>query len=321
MKNVVTIGGGNGMPTTVVALKKFIDNINLSVVVGMSDSGGSSTGKLRKELGVLPPGDIMRAILSVSKYDYHFLKQIFYKNRFSDSGNLTNHNIGNIFLTFAAQYSDFMTAVRAFEQALESVATVYPTTLEKSNLLAELQNGDIIFGEADIDEPKYDNNIKIKKVWLEKENEKESPAIYVDTKKVLGKADYIFLGPGDLYTSVIATILPKGFKEALQKSKAKLIYVFGNAYHLTGETGPTEFSEAVLTLEKYIGRKLDYIIYNNHILNKEEKEKYKERGWELIGYDKENLLDHNVLECDYERIGGGLCPDKLANSLKEIMGL
>ena len=76
MKNVVTIGGGNGMPTTVNALKKFISDISLSVVVGMSDSGGSSTGKLRKELGVLPPGDIMRAILSVSKYDYHFLKQI-----------------------------------------------------------------------------------------------------------------------------------------------------------------------------------------------------------------------------------------------------
>jgi len=76
-----------------------------------------------------------------------------------------------------------------------------------------------------------------------------------------------------------------------------------------------------LILEKYLGRKLDYVIYNNHILNKEEKENYKERGWELIEYDKENLVDHNILECDYERVGGGLCPDKLANSLKDIMGL
>jgi len=90
---------------------------------------------------------------------------------------------------------------------------------------------------------------------------------------------------------------------------------------LDGETGPTKFSEAVLILEKYLGRKLDYVIYNNHILNKEEKENYKERGWELIEYDKENLVDHNILECDYERVGGGLCPDKLANSLKDIMGL
>ena len=321
MKNVVTIGGGNGMPTTVNALKKNIAKINLSVVVGMSDSGGSSTGKLRKELGVLPPGDIMRAILSVSKYDYIFLKQIFYKNRFQNVGKLSDHNIGNLFLTFSAQYGDFMTAVRAFEQALEAVARVYPTTLEKCNLVAELENGDIIFGEADIDEPKYDKNFKIKRVWLEKENEKEVPVIYLGAKKALEKADYIFLGPGDLYTSVIATILPQGFSETLKKSKAKLIYVFGNAFHVEGETGPTTFSEAVLTLEKYIGRKLDAVIYNNHILNNEEIKKYLERGWGLINYDKENLKDHNVIECDYERAGGGLCPDKLSVSLKEIMNL
>jgi len=309
------------MSTTVNALKRFISDISLSVIVGMSDSGGSSTGKLRKELGVLPPGDIVRAILSVSKYDYYFLKQIFYKNRFFDSGKLTNHNIGNLFLTFTAQYSDFMIAVRAFEQALEAVAKVYPTTLEKCNLVAELENGDIIFGEADIDEPKYDKKLKIKKIWLEKENEKESPVIYLGAKEALKKADYIFFGPGDLYTSVIATILPQGFSETLKKSKAKLIYVFGNAFHIEGETGPTTFSEAVLTLEKYIGRKLDAVIYNNHVLNNKEIEKYLERGWGLIKYDKENLPEHNIVECDYERVGGGLCPDKLSVSLKEIMDL
>ena len=320
MKNIVTIAGGNGSAISITALKRFIPDISLSAIVCMSDSG-SSSGRLRKELGVYPPGDILRAVLAMSFYDYNLLKDIFNKTRFENAGKLDKHSLGNIFLSLSEKYSSFMDGVEALKQAVNAVGEVYPTTLEKNNLVAELENGDIIFGEGNICEPSYDRNIKIKKVWLEKENEKESPIIYPETKEAVAKADYIFLGPGDLYTSVIATILPKGFKESLQKSKAKLIYVFGNAYHLTGETGPTEFSEAVLTLEKYIGKKLDYIIYNNHVLNKEEKEKYKERGWELINYDKENLSEHNILECDYERTGGGLCPDKLAVSLKEIIGL
>ncbi|PIZ96211.1 MAG: hypothetical protein COX80_01980 [Candidatus Magasanikbacteria bacterium CG_4_10_14_0_2_um_filter_33_14] len=320
MKNVVTIGGGNGTAITVNALKKFISQINLSVVVGMSDSGGSS-GRLRKEFGVLPPGDIMRAVLSLSPYDYLLLKKIFYKNRFNNLEKLEGHNLGNLFLTLTSQYGDFMSALRAFEQSVESMAHVYPNTLEINNLVAELENGDIIFGENEIDEPNYDRDLKIKKVWSEKENSKESPEIYVETKQALEKADYIFLGPGDLYTSIIATTLPKGFKETIEKSKAKIIYIFGNIRHLDGETGPKTFSEAVLALESYLGRKIDLVIYDNHKLNQDEKKKYKIRGWELVPCDKENLLDNEIWEVDFEKAGGGLAPDKLVEPFGKIMGL
>lgn len=321
MKNVVTIGGGNGTAFAVNSLKGFIPDIALSSVVSMSDSGGRSTIRLRKELGVLPPGDIMRAILSLSVYDYSLLKNIFYKNRFAEPDKLSGHNLGNLFLTFLSQYSDFISAVRAFEQAVEAVGKVYPTTLEINNLLAELENGEIIFGEADIDEPKYDKNIKIKKVWLEKENSKEAPAIYPEVIGIVEKADYIFFGPGDLCTSIIATILPTGFKEALAKSKAKLVYIFGNIRHRDGETGPKTFSESVLTLEKYIGKKLDLVIYDNHKLSSEEEKNYLEHGWELISCDKENLLDTQVLECDYEKDGGGLSPEKLSKYLGDLMSV
>lgn len=320
MKNVVTIGGGNGTAITVNALKKFISDINLSVVVGMSDSGSSSC-RLRKEFGVLPPGDIMRAVLSLSPYDYLLLKRIFYKNRFNNLEKLEGHNLGNLFLTFISRYSDFVTALRALEQSVEAMAHVYPNTLESNNLVAELENGDIVFGEHEIDEPKYDKNLQIKKVWLETEKAKDSPEIYLETKQALENADYIFLGPGDLYTSIIATTLPKGFKEALEKSKAKIIYIFGNIRHLDGETGPKTFSESVLALESYLGRKIDLVIYDNHSLNAQEKEKYKTRGWELVPCDKENLPEHEILEVDFEKTGGGLESEKLVEPFGKIMGL
>ncbi|MDD2656757.1 MAG: YvcK family protein [Patescibacteria group bacterium] len=320
MKNVVTIAGGNGSAISITALKRFIPDISLSSIVCMSDSG-SSSGRLRKELGVYPPGDMLRAVLAMSPYDYNLLKDIFNKTRFENVGKLDKHSLGNIFLSLSEKYSSFMDGVEALKQAVKAVGEVYPTTLEKNNLVAELENGEIIFGEGNICEPSYDRNIKIKKVWLEKENEKESPIIYSAAKVALEKADYIFLGPGDLYTSIIATILPEGFKEVLQKTSAKLVYIFGNAIHSGGETGPTKFSEAVFTLEKYVGRKFDIVVYDNHTLNNEELANYKERGWKLIEYDKENLVDHNILEIDYEKVGGGLCSDKLSVSLKEIMDL
>lgn len=320
MKNVVTIAGGNGSAISITALKRFIPNISLSSIVCMSDSG-SSTGRLRKELGVYPPGDILRAVLAMSSYDYNLLKEIFNKTRFENVGKLDKHNLGNIFLALSEKYSSFMDGLEALKQAVNVQGEVYPATLEKNNLLAELENGEIVFGEGNICAPSYDRKIKIKKVWLEKENSKESPVIYSSAQLALKKADYIFFGPGDLYTSIIATILPEGFKEILQNTSAKLVYIFGNAIHADGETGPTNFSEAVLILENYIGRKFDFVIYDNHVLNSVELANYKERGWELINYDKENLADHNILEFDYERFGGGLCPDKLSVSLKEIIGL
>ncbi|MFA7315038.1 MAG: uridine diphosphate-N-acetylglucosamine-binding protein YvcK [Candidatus Magasanikbacteria bacterium] len=319
MKNVVTIGGGNGSSLTLNALKRFVTEINLSAIVSVSDSGGSS-GRLREEFGVLPPGDILRCILALSKYDFFVLKQIFNKNRFSTGKKMVGHNLGNLILTLMQNYEgDFVQAIRSLEEVVESQGKVYPITLEKNDLIAELENGDIICGETNIDKPIYNRELKIKKVWLETLDAKKQPKIFNESKEVLLSADYIFFGPGDLFTSIIVNTLVEDFSEIMKLSKAKLIYIFGNAHHTDGETGPTTFSDSVLTLEKYVGKKMDFIIYNNHILNKQEEKKYQERGWELIECDKENLKGHNIVECDYERPGGGLCPDKLANSLEVIM--
>jgi len=313
-KSIVVIGGGNGSAITLNAIKPFVNKFNINAVVSVSDSGGSS-GKLRKEFEVLPPGDILRAILALSPYDYPTLKKIFHRNRFTATGKLQKHNLGNMFLVWAEQYSgDYLKALRSLEDAVEAVGHVYPATTDQTNLVAELSNGKKIFGETKIDLPNYDRKLKIKKVWLE-----PGGKIFKLSKQTIEKADYILMGPGSLYTSVVAALLPEGIKEALTKSKAKLIYVMGNAFEKEGETGPTKMSEFVHELQSYLPRKIDAIIYNNHVLTSESKKNYQKRNWQLFAVDLENLKDYKVIAGDYERTGGGLCPDRLGKVLSKII--
>jgi len=314
MKKIVVVGGGNGTAISLNAIKKIDKDLEISAVVSMSDSGGS-TGRLRKEFDTLPPGDVMRAILAMSPYHYPLLKKIFYRNRFEGVGKLDKHNLGNLFLVLTEKYnSDYIQSIRALEQSVDAVGKVYPVTLNKTDLVAELDNNDVVKGEAELDEPEYDKSLRIKKVWLE-----PKAKIYEDAKKVLKDADYIIFGPGSLYTSIVATTLAKGFKEAIESAHAKLIYVSGNARHINGETGPKVLSEAVQELENYLPRKLDMVVYNNHNLNTKEKEFYNSRGWEIVPCDEENLSDTKVLQGDFERNGGGLCDEKLSKILKEVL--
>ncbi len=311
-KKIVVIGGGNGSAVCLEGLKKYADNFDISAVISMSDSGGSS-GKLRKEFNTLPPGDIMRAVLSLSKYDYKMLRQIFYKPRFKGVGKLDSHNLGNLFLTLISQYSrNFLHALEALSQSVEAKGNVYPVTLENINLVAELDNGKIIKTEAFIDNPVYNRGWKIKRVWLE-----PRAKAYPKAVAAIKEADIIILSPGSLYTSLVATLLPKGVKEAIKKSKAKIIYVAGNAYRLDGETGPEKLSEMIIQLEQYLPRQIDLVIYNNHKLNKKQKEFYKQKKWGVFKFDKENLKGKTIKAFDLEASDSLLDPVKLAKVLKK----
>ncbi|MBI2037918.1 MAG: YvcK family protein [Candidatus Magasanikbacteria bacterium] len=311
-KKVVVIGGGNGSAVCLEGLKKYAGIFDISAVISMSDSGGSS-GKLRKEFNTLPPGDIMRAVLSLSKYDYKMLRQIFYKPRFKGVGKLDSHNLGNLFLTLISQYSrNFLHALEALSQSVEAKGRVYPVTLENINLVAELDNGKIIKTEAFIDNPVYNRGWKIKRVWLEPRAQ-----AYPKAATVIKEADIIVLSPGSLYTSLVATLLPDGIKEAIAKSKAKIIYVSGNAYRLDGETGPEKLSEMIIQLEKYLPRVIDLVIYNNHKLNKKQKSFYKEKKWGVFKFDRENLKGKTIKALDLEASDSLLDPVKLAKVLKK----
>ncbi len=313
-KKVVVIGGGNGSAIVLCALKKFIDQLDLSAVISMSDSGGSS-GKLRREFKTLPPGDIMRAALAMSPYDYHLLKQIFYRNRFDGLGRLDQHNLGNLFIILSEQYEgDFIRALRALEQAVEAVGKVYPVTLGVTDLAAELSSGMIIKTEAALDKPQYDRSLKIKKVWLEPER-----TVYAEAERAIKEADYIILSPGDLYTSVIATLLPNGVQIAIQESAAQLVYIAGNALHADGETGPERLSDIVKQLENHLPRSLDLIIYNNVRLNGQQKKLYQEKKWIVFEKDVENIKNRKVIGVDFEKLAGGLSPEKLAKTLQKLI--
>lgn len=314
MKHVVVVGGGNGTAVSLGALKRHIDQFTISAVISMMDSGGSS-GRLRKELGVLPTGDILRGILALSQYDYAPLRPLFYEARFEEAGKLTGHNLGNLFLALAGQYAgSFPDAINALQQALQCAGNVFPVTLNDSQLIAELVDGTEMIGEAAIDRPPT-ASAAIKKVRLAPEAQ-----LYAPVRQVLLSADYIVFGPGSLYTSLIPNLLTSGFTEALQESKAKLVYVLGLAYENNGEKGPTSMGELALTLEQYLPRKLDMIIYNTHELTAKERANYTLEHWSESGRDIEKVAEErSLIGHDFERDGGGLSKEKLAEAFQKYL--
>lgn len=313
-KKVVVMGGGNGSAISINAVKNFGDKVKISAVVSTSDSNGSS-GLLRKEFKTLPPGDVMRAILAMSPYNYDILKKIFYKNRFSGCKKLDKHDLGNLFLVLAEKYTkDYMSAVRAFEQVVDALGHVYPNSLQQSDLVAEFKNGRIVKTEGKIDRPDKNVASRINRVWLE-----PKVRAYPEAVKAIKEADVIIMGPGSLYCSIVATLLPVGIQEAIKQSKAKLVYVCGNAYEKIGENGPTKLSEFVNELQVYLPRKIDLVIFDSAELDLKQKQHYKEKKWALIENDSQNILDYKVIAGNFERITGGLCPFKLSKILNKII--
>lgn len=313
-RRIAIIAGGDGSAKTICALKPYVNEYALSVIVPMSDSGKSS-GALRREFGVLPPGDILRAILALSSIEYTTLKQIFHTVRFTDAEKLDAHNLGNLFLTFASQYTgNFLNGLTALHQAVQALGTAYPVTIESSDLCVELSNGDIVKGEAEIDRPSWIRSIRIVRAWLE-----PAPHIFDGARTALEEADVILFGPGSLYTSVIATLLAHGVSEAIQKSRATLIDIVGNAFETIGETGPDSLSESADELNLYLPRKTDVVLYNNHPLTEEEKKMYALRGWTPLLLDPEKIIEQQVVGANFEKEGGGLDPEKLGEAIRRLL--
>lgn len=320
---VVVVGGGNGSAIVLEALKKYFDRLEISAVVSISDSAGSS-GELRRKFKLPPPGDILRAVLGLSPYDYRMLKKIFYGNRFLHLKNfkvkgairgLKGHNLGNLFLMLLANAEkDYVSAIKALEFAVEAKGHVYPVALAQTDLCVSLTNGQVIKTEGAIDRPKYNKKLKIKQAFL-----KPQVKIYLEAKNVLEKADVIIFSPGSLYCSVIAALLPAGVDSAINKSKAKLIYIPGDAYEIKGETGPEKLSEFVSQIEQYLPRALDVVMYNNCKLSPRLKARYQEKGWVQFAKDIENVKTKKLIGADFEKSVGGLSSEKLAPFLKKVI--
>lgn len=262
LKKIVCFGGGSAMPTVVLEpLRKYPAQI--ASVTSMTDDGGS-TGWLRREFGVHAMGDIRRHILAFS--DAPEWKKKMWNFRFGseefEDGH-KGHSFANVFMAGLEKN------MKSYEEVLEECCRFMemdkkykplPATLSKMTLCAELENGEVVEGESEIDVPKkHDADIKIKKIFL-----KPSAKAYKNALAEIEKADALVFGPGDLYSSILPCLLPAGMKSAISKSKAKKILVC-NIFNKKGETNGFLVEDFASEVEKYIGTELDYVLYNKNI--------------------------------------------------------
>ncbi|MDD2487816.1 MAG: YvcK family protein [Candidatus Gracilibacteria bacterium] len=264
--NITTIGGGTGTYNLLYGLKNN-QNLNIAAIVNVSDSGGS-TGELRDEFGILPPGDIRRAIVAMSQ-DTGIVRKLF-EYRFKES-KLKGHTIGNLLLTALADISgDFEEGINILSEMFHVNGKVIPVSKDNIELGVTLENGKKIIGEKNIDKPLHDGTLAIKDAFL-----LGGGALNPKAKEAIQNSDYIIIGPGDLYTSIVPNLLTEGIKEAMASSNAKIIYVC-NIMTKYGETHNFEVKDFVDVVEKYIGiNRIDYVLVNNGYISDELILKYK----------------------------------------------
>lgn len=316
-EKIVVIGGGTGVYTVLTGLRPHFDN--LTAVVTMADDGGS-TGVLREEFGILPPGDVRRALVALSTSDNRTLSELF-SYRFKEGIGLTGHNFGNLMLTALERLTgNFETAINEAGKILMTKGTVIPVTMEHSKLYAELENGDVVQGETNIDIPKHDGHLRIEKVWLDPDVKINSNA-----RKAILNADAVILCPGDIYTSLMPNLLVKGMKEALKKTRGKVIY-FTNLMTKFGETNHFRASDFVKAVSQYLGSEvLDYVVVNNTKPNPHRLSDYVKEKADFVDPDFENFKDLKIkatpIKADLIRARGFLRhdPEKVARAIKMII--
>ena len=274
---IVAIGGGTGLSMLLRGIKKYTNNITAIVTVG--DDGGSS-GRLREELGILPPGDIRNCIAALGD-DEDLITELF-QYRFRNGEGLEGHSFGNLFLTaLCAITGDMVSAVKESSNVLNIRGVVLPATLDDMKLGAEFEDGRIIRGESNIPEA----HGKIKQLFTEP----AKCAALPEALDAIKEADLIILGPGSLYTSVIPNLLVNGISEAIEKSHAKKIYVC-NIMTQPGETDNYSVASHVNALIKHAKSKniLDAVLVNDS-LPENISEGYAKAGSYPVRLDMENI--------------------------------
>lgn len=300
----VAIGGGNGLSTLLSGLKRFVEASGtepvwleeLSAIVAVTDDGGSS-GRLRDELQMLPPGDIRNCMVALSE-DSHLLSQLF-QYRFRGEGDLSGHSFGNLFLAAMTEITgDFAEAVKLSGEILASKGRIYPATIADVRLAAELEDGSVIRGETNISKI----GRSLRRIFLE-------PALCQPMPEALdaiSRADVITIGPGSLFTSLLPPILVEGVADAIAGSEATRIFVC----NLMTQPGETDGFSARAHLEKireYAPQiKFDYVIVNDRPITEEQRKKYDIEGAEQIGVH--GSISPETIE-DAEIVYGNLLDD------------
>ena len=310
---IVSIGGGTGLSTLLRGLKKF--DLDLSVIVTVTDDGGSS-GRLREELRVLPPGDIRNCMIALSE-DERLMSQLF-RFRFNSDGGLHDHSFGNLFLTaMAGVTGDFAVAVRLTSEVLAIKGVIYPSTNSNVQLRAELEDGSWVEGETRITAQRK----RIRRVQLTPADARPLP----DALHAIGCADLITLGPGSLYTSLIPNMLVQEVIGAIRSSRAMKVYI-QNIMTQPGETDGYSTADHIQALTEHS----DGILFPNVLLNRALPsagmlKPYEAEKASLVEIDRERLraLRLNLVERELLAEDGMIRhdPDRLARAVLDMAKL
>jgi len=289
---IVVIGGGSGLSTLLRGLKNYTSN--LTAIVTAADDGGSS-GRIRREWGLVPPGDIRNCLLALA--DTEPLMNALFDYRFKSGQGLEGHNFGNLFILAMSEVTgDFETAVQEFSRVLKVRGQVMASTLNNINLKAIYENGTEVLGESAI----ASKDEKIYKVELEPANCNPNPLAI----KAIEKADIIILGPGSLYTSIMPNLLVPGIVEAIEKSNVPVLYVV-NVMTEPGETTDYSASDHLRAiLEHTKSQKLvDSVLVNIGDFEQAILERYQKEGAAPVVVDTKQM----------ETIGVKVIAKELAN--------
>ena len=282
---VVVIGGGSGSSTVLRGLKSHTPN--LSSIVTMFDSGGSS-GLLQADFGYPPLGDLRQCLLSLSEdaEANHLLRELM-DFRFRQESSLNGHSLGNLLLAALTTLGeDLEIAIDEMARLLRIKGQVIPVSLERADLCAELDNGQVLRGESNID-LRRQRFPMIRKAYL-------SPSVKANPKAISAilNADVVVLGPGDLYTSVIPNLLAKGIREALSDTVATRVYVC-NLMTKLGETDGFEALDFIEEMIRYLGASsLDWVLINNREVPKEIAKTYLEEGAQPVIFNLDQVRKH-----------------------------
>jgi uncharacterized cofD-like protein len=262
--NIVAVGGGTGLSTLLQGLKGYTRNI--TAVVAVTDEGGSS-GRLRTEWGVLPPGDVRNCMVALAEND-NALKRIL-DFRF-DRGELAGHSLGNLLLLAVSELcGDFRLAVEQMNHLLAIRGKVLPVTTEAITLMGETQNGEKARGELEISHHGHD----LKSIWLEPVGAKPLPEVL----RAVDEADLVVLGPGSLFTSVVPNLLLPEFAQKLRDSPAPKVYIC-NLMTQTEETEGMDIAAHLQWVSAALGAVPDYILVNNEHIPDDLAASYSKEG-------------------------------------------
>jgi uncharacterized cofD-like protein len=286
----------------------------------MVDSGGS-TGRLRDELGILPPGDILKCILALSPHQ-DTSRSILLK-RFKKDRRLAGHSAGNMLLTMLSRYTgNFPAGVAALAEILDVNGTILPVTIDRATLVAELTDGSRIYGEEAIDLPRGNQRERIKDVFLVPHHH-DDISVYPPVLDAIATADHIFIGPGDLFTSVIPNLIVSGVKEALKKTDAKIFFTI-NIMTKFGETQNFTGKDFVSVIEEHLERPVDGIIANSTRPSPDILEAYARQKSDLVKVDTSHSFweGREIVFTDVLDTRAGIVrhdPKKLARIIQQII--